>query len=240
MPLSTFKRYELKFLLTLDQQSAILPEIEKYMSPDKYCTDGRHYSIYNLYFDNDSDSVIQSSVRKPFFKEKLRLRSYLPSPNENDPVFIELKRKINKTVTKRRACLTYSEALDYIHNNKNLSSNNYIDNQVLREIDYFREIYNVYPKVFIRYDRRAYYGKEDSSLRLTFDKNIITRRENLLFNGDESGQRLIGENERLMEVKIAGGIPLWLTRTLEKNGIRQDSFSKYGNEYKAEVNNGNI
>ena len=76
MAISTFQRKEIKFLLSLEQYEALLPEIHKYMDPDKYCVDGREYGIYNIYYDTPDDYLIRESISKPFYKEKIRLRSY--------------------------------------------------------------------------------------------------------------------------------------------------------------------
>ena len=54
----------------------------------------REYSIYNLYFDTDSSSVIRHSVDHPYYKkEKLRLRSYRSPAGPEDRVFLEIKKQ---------------------------------------------------------------------------------------------------------------------------------------------------
>ena len=229
--LSTFKRYELKYTITAEQATELKKEIVKYMVPDAYCTDGRMYSIYNLYFDNDQDSVIRRSVEKPYFKEKLRLRSYYPSPEPDTPVYFEIKRKINKTVTKRRATVTYEQSKQFLTDYKAIELPKYIDTRVLREVEYFVKTYEVYPKVYIRYDRQAFFGKDDKEFRLTFDKNIHTRRYDLDFGHGDDGDLIIPENYRLMEVKISGALPLWLIHAMDELDIHQTSFSKYGKEF---------
>ena len=71
---SNFKRYELKYLLTLDQKQKILQAMAPYMQLDQF---GRS-EIRNLYFDTDSFRLIRRSLEKPVYKEKLRVRSYRP------------------------------------------------------------------------------------------------------------------------------------------------------------------
>lgn len=38
-----------------------------------------------------------------------------------------------------------------------------------------------------------------------------------------------------MEVKTSGALPLWLTSEFSRLGIRSQSFSKYGTEYKRRI-----
>lgn len=86
--------------------------------------------------------------------------------------------------------------------------------------------------MFIGYDREAFFGKEDGNFRLTFDENILWRDSDLSLCSEKYGERIISEGMALMEIKVAGGIPLWLTSFLTQNKIYKTSFSKYGNAYK--------
>ena len=85
MAISTFARKEIKFLLNIDQYHALLPKINEYMNSDEYCKNGQEYGIYNIYYDTPDDFLIRESLNKPYFKEKLRLRSYYsPALPENE------------------------------------------------------------------------------------------------------------------------------------------------------------
>lgn len=86
------------------------------MNPDKYCKNNNTYSIYNIYYDTKNNDVIRHSISKPYYKEKLRLRSYKVPTNLDKKVFLELKKKIKGIVSKRRLSLTLGEAYDFIYN----------------------------------------------------------------------------------------------------------------------------
>ncbi len=230
MAISTFRRYERKFLLPESKLQTVLDGISEYMVPDKYCIDGRYYTICNLYFDNECNDVIRHSVSKPYFKEKLRLRSY-DTPTDSDRVFLELKKKMAKLVTKRRAAMTMAEANDYIYNNIKPQTDKYLDKQVLCEIDYFREVNNVVPKVFIAYDRRAFFHKDNKDIRLTVDFNIITRRHDLDLRKGIYGDKLLPDGMYLMEIKVPDNLPMNIVRLLSENEIYPTRFSKYGKEF---------
>lgn len=208
------------------------------MNPDENCEDGDEYIIYNIYYDTDDDKIIRHSLSKPYYKEKLRLRSYnIPSPK--DTVFLELKKKIGGVVNKRRIVITLEEAYDLINKGKRPENCDYMTEQVLNEIEYFLKTNDVKPKAYISYRRKAFFGKEDRDFRVTFDTHIITRRDELALEKGCYGEELLKDGQHLMEVKILGAIPVWLTKIFAELKIYTSSFSKYGKEYKKYCSNEN-
>ena len=230
MAIKAFQRFEKKFILNKNQYKSLLPILYKYMNPDKYCKNGENYNIYSIYYDTEDNHVIRHSINKPYYKEKLRLRSYKAPINENDKVFLELKKKINGIVNKRRATLTLKEAERFLEFRERPESIDYLNNQVLDEIEYYLENNDVSPKVYISYSRNAFFGKNDSDFRVTFDSNILSRRDNLTLEIGGYGNEILSKNYYLMEVKILGAVPLWLSKTLSELEIYNTHFSKYGNE----------
>jgi len=114
MAITTFKRYEKKFMLNEAQYKAVMPGLMEYMRLDRNCKDGRDYTIYNIYYDTDNSSIIRQSLSKPYYKEKLRMRSYSVPTSPDSEVFLELKKKIGGIVNKRRAVLTLGEAYKFL------------------------------------------------------------------------------------------------------------------------------
>lgn len=221
-----FKRTEKKYLLTRDQYETVTRMIKRFMLADEYGLS----TICNLYFDTESFELARRSIDKPQYKEKLRLRSY-GVPTENDRVFLEIKKKYNGIVYKRRISMTLAEAENYIDNGVKPTK----DGQILKEIEYFMDYYKPSPVVYLAYDRIAYYGKEDKNVRVTFDMNIRYRDTDLSLGAGDYGDRLIDEDMYLMEIKIAGAMPLWLVNVLSELQIYPTSFSKYGSIYKSDL-----
>lgn len=153
-----FRRYEKKYLLTPAQQEFILHGARGYMKEDAY---GR-YTICNIYYDTEDYSLIRSSLDKPVYKEKLRVRSYgTPQPQED--VFVEIKKKVDGIVYKRRVKLAAGLAPRYLAGDLALSPGG----QISREIEWFQRFHRTQPRVFIGYDRMALAGTEQSGLRMT-------------------------------------------------------------------------
>lgn len=220
---AVFKRYELKFLLDLEQKQRILEAVEPYMALDQY---GRT-TIRNLYFDTDSYRLIRRSIEKPAYKEKLRLRSYC-RPDFDSPVFVELKKKYRSVVYKRRLSMPQAQAIDWLSG----PDRHEPETQISREIDYFRQFYQTLkPVVFLSYEREAYDCRDGSDFRVTFDDCILCRETELSLDSDIYGLPILDEGKVLMELKCSGGIPLWMVQVLTREKIYKTSFSKYGNAY---------
>lgn len=218
----TFKRYELKFLVTGEQKEKLIKLIDDHMVSDKH---GRS-TISNIYYDRDDYLLIRRSLNKDIYKEKLRLRSY-GRPNENSKVFLEIKKKYKGIVYKRRISMTEEEACRFLEGKYMPEST-----QIEREIEYFRNVYKpLAPKMYISYEREAYFGKEDPDFRLTFDENILWRNTDLNLCGENYGNELLTPGLSVMEIKVRTGIPLWLTKFLTTEKIYKTSFSKYGRAY---------
>ena len=238
--INSFERREKKFLITEEQFSNLLPKIIEHMNYDKYCIDGSKYLIRNIYLDTKDNHLIRLSTSKPKFKEKIRIRKYGKWNDDKDEYFLEIKRKINKIVVKRRVKLTRYELDNFLNKGIIPNKSKFVNHQIIKEIEYFLKLYKVENKVFIYYERLAFFDKEDKNFRISFDSNIKTRRNNFDFDNDEYEQSLIGEDHYLMEVKITKSFPLWFAKELSKNNIYSQSFSKYGTEYKNTVLEGDL
>ena len=223
MAQTVFKRYEKKYMLTVEQKEKILQAMQEYMELDKY---GRT-EIRNIYFDTDSYRLIRRSIDKPTYKEKLRIRSY-GRATEDSRVFVELKKKYDGVVYKRRIGLPCSNAMGWATGATPCP----VDTQIAREIEYFLKYYGTLrPAAFLSYEREAYYEKNGGSFRITFDDTILFRTSDMSLTSDAYGESLLDEGSVLMEIKCSGGIPLWLVKVLSEEKIYKTSFSKYGTGY---------
>ena len=227
---NTFCRREKKLLLPASSLSPLRDQLFSHMEADPNNCDGKPYSICNLYFDDDSDSVIRNSIEKPFFKEKLRMRSY-GTPTEQSSVFLEIKRKCDRVGTKRRVTMLLRDANRYLDTGEKPSYLSPVEQQVLREIDFYRSSHPVYPKVYIGYLRYAYYDRTDHGFRVTFDTDIMTRRHDLSLESGCYGTPLLPPEMILMEVKFLGAVPRWFASFMSRNHLYFGSYSKYGREF---------
>ncbi|MBO9128811.1 polyphosphate polymerase domain-containing protein [Bacillus sp. 165] len=237
MAIEVFNRYENKYLLDDQAYQRFYNDLQDFMELDDYNKQHEFYSISNLYFDTPNDELIRTSLSKPKYKEKLRLRAY-GVPGEEAKVYLELKKKVCGLVNKRRTGMKLREAYEFVRTGIVPDYKSYMNKQVIEEIKYVLGRYELVPKVYLAYERKAMFSKESRDLRITFDTNIRHRRNDLRLELGDHGERLMPTGQWLMEVKAEKTIPMWLSRLLSEHGLYRTSFSKYGNEYKKTVRSG--
>ncbi len=224
---TSFKRYELKYLLTNEQYLVLCKHMAAYMKLDKY---GRH-KISNIYFDTEDYKIIRHSIEKPKYKEKLRIRIY-GEPDDNANAFIELKKKYDGVVYKRRISIPQKEALAYMCHDVSTTSKT----QIQKEIDYFKSCYKTLkPKVYLAYEREAFWCIQDANFRITFDFNIKMRDCNISPYQSDNDIVITQNNVVILEVKTVQGLPFWFIDFLNKSNLYSTSFSKYGTAYKTHI-----
>lgn len=234
MAKEVFNRFEHKYLLDEDTYEKITKVMEEHMVPDSYNIGRKPYTIANVYYDTSDDYIIRKSLSKPVYKEKIRLRSY-GVPDMNTKVFFEIKKKYKGIVNKRRTKILLSDAYDFAESGEAKNISSYMNPQVMSEITYFFGRFKLYPKLYLAYDRIAYFEEGNPDLRISFDKNIRSRRYDVALEKGDYGEPVLPHGIYLMEVKTSLAKPLWLTEALTELGLSRVSFSKYGTEFKNNI-----
>lgn len=222
MAKTVFERTEKKYRLTAEQYETVLAGMLEHMRVDSY----GETTICSVYYDDHCDRMIRTSIQKPVYKEKIRLRAY-GIPDSDTTVYVELKKKFKGVVYKRRAGMKLAEAENYLAGGDPPGENT----QILREISWVRDFYKPVPRAYIAYDRIALECPESPRLRVTFDSNIRARSDDLSLACGDRGEPLLPEGERIMEIKVPGAMPLWMCDLLTRSHIYPASFSKYGTYY---------
>ena len=225
-PIAVMQRFELKYILNPAQEASLKRAMAERMHPDMFGLT----SIASLYYDTPDYRLVRSSMERPAFKEKMRLRSYgIATPSS--PVFLELKRKAHGIVYKRRVQST----IPLVQNFFDVGGDICAGSQINREIAYFRDYYrSLIPACLIIYDRDAYL-QPNGDLRLTIDYNPRYRLEHLDLTNSMDGVSLLPEGHAILEVKVQQAVPLWLSKILDEGQIRKTSFSKYGEAYRQQL-----
>jgi hypothetical protein len=218
-----FARVETKYLLTLSQAARVEESLVRegferlsFGSP----------TVQSLYYDTTDYALIRASLERPSYKEKLRLRAYGEAGHITN-TFLEIKKKYRGVVYKRRTPFPLPDAV------RALACRNFPESAgpVGREALWMAERYGLVPAAVIAYDRDAWFSG-DSSVRITFDRNLSFRDWEPDLNVPAENLPLIQSDLRLMEIKTEGVYPLWLTRLLREAGAERVHFSKYGLAYR--------
>ncbi len=221
-PVVVMKRYEMKYIVSREQEAFLRSRLEGHMQPDEFGLT----SIASLYYDTPDYRLVNASIEKPLFKEKMRLRSYGPATDDS-PVFLELKRKAYGIVYKRRVQTTIPLAEKFFAGYGDICAGG----QINREITYFRDLYgSLAPSCLIICERTAFFEPE-GDLRLTIDNAPRYRTNRLDLRASMDGIPLLPSGFSILEVKVQEAVPLWLSAILDEGKIYKNSFSKYGNAY---------
>lgn len=237
MAVEVFNRHENKYLISAELYDKMCGALSDYMELDAYNKRHETYSICNIYYDTDDNYLIRTSINKPRYKEKLRLRAY-GTPGGDSDVYVEIKKKVCGLVNKRRSALRLDEAYAFLNTAELPQARPAQNGQVLKEIKYMLEQHDLKPKLYLAYERRAYFNECGRDLRISFDTDVITRRDDLFLESGIYGERLLKDGQWIMEIKTEANVPVWLSRILSEYKIYPASFSKYGAEYKNRIING--
>jgi SPX domain protein involved in polyphosphate accumulation len=227
MSVNVFERKEVKYFLTWDKYEALVEKLSQYISEDKYF----NYKICNVYYDTKDYKLFGLSAQKPVYKEKLRLRSY-GTPGMNDNVFLEIKKKYDGIVYKRRITLPLKDAYNFIYNKGKKAED--ING---KEISVMLGRYDLLPQVYLSYDRYAYYWTDDPEIRITFDYNLKYRLRQVSLDKGDEGKPIIPEDYMILELKLLNAMPLPLAKALSELQIYPTSFSKVGKVYEEYIEN---
>lgn len=216
-----FARTEKKYLVDETTFNTLMQALALYTEKDIH----DRYTIANVYYDSPSFDLIRRSIEKPLYKEKFRVRSY-GVPKSEDTVFVEIKKKFDGVVYKRRETMSCEEAV--VFTEQGIPPRR---TQIMEELAYCLKLHKLLPQIYLAYDRTALYGKDDPLLRITFDDNVRYRFDALDLTVGDRGVQYPLDGCRIMEIKVNGAMPLWLTQILSELRIYPCSFSKYGRIY---------
>lgn len=229
-PIRKFNRFELKYLLSMEQTHELKQQIEAYMLPDQYAWDSGDYVISSLYYDSPDLQCYWEKIDGLKFRKKLRVRIYESEENitEDSMVFVEVKQRYDKTIQKRRVAIPYRDAMTLCDERHFPDEYDEKDRPVMEEVLGMIEERNLQPTLITSYFRRAYTGTDyDKGLRITFDTNIRYRINDLDLTSKQLGRYIVSPDRAILEIKTNEKVPYWLTEIIAQNNYRRVGISKY-------------
>lgn len=224
-----FNRFELKYILGLKQAWEFRSALQDYLVPDEHGGSSGRYPVASLYFDSPDLRCYQEKESGIKYRRKLRIRHY-PSPeafNDQTPVFLEIKQRVDRATQKRRVVMPYSAALR-LCNDREIPEHNPEDQAVIHEIYVFLWQYNLVPASIVRYDRQALIGtRYDIGVRVTFDREVCFQAHPLHLHEQQSSLPILGADRVVMEIKVNERIPTWLTGMIADHNLQLQRISKY-------------
>ena len=227
-------RYEYKYLVPLEKLEEFRYAISPFFRVDEYAEERKYqeYTVRSIYYDSAKLDDYCDKIEGLKIRKKIRIRAY----NEASPdnlVFLEVKRKYENHISKNRAPLLYANLEEVLTSgefqNLLLKKRGYIntDDDAAKFFFHFRNKTS-HPIVLVVYEREAYFSKFDSTLRITFDKNLRSFAFPTIDNiyEDENLKPAI-HGHFILEIKFYDGFPLWLQKILGGFNFQRRAISKY-------------
>ena len=217
-------RHELKYAVSYPDYLAIRNRIRKIMTTDPHASAEGLYRIRSIYFDNSDDKALREKTDGVAKREKFRIRYY-----NDDLSFITLekKMKINDLCLKCDAAISEDECRRILDNDLTWMRN---DGRGLVQELYAKMNYErLRPRVLVSYVREPYIYRP-GNVRITFDSSLRTSLYDRDFLTKEVSDISATDTPKdmLLEVKYDAFLPEIIQDMIQTEGIRQQSFSKYG------------
>ena len=224
-----FNRFELKYLVTLQQAAHFKSVLRSYLIPDENGNDNGSYMLSSLYYDSADLRCYWEKEYGLEHRRKLRIRHYETGGpfHEGTPVFVEIKQRLDRASLKRRVRLSYGDALR-LCNDRQIPEHAPEDKEVIEEIYAYTWQYNLLPTSIVRYRRQAFIGTMyDPGLRVTFDTELAFEVNQLHLHERPACLPILPANQVVMEIKVDNRLPYWLTDLIAAKNLQVVRISKY-------------
>lgn len=226
----TSQRFEMKYLIDEVKAEEIRAFLTTFMVPDDKARCGHAYTVSSLYLDSPSMRLFWSSNLGEKNRFKLRVRSYSDDPSQ--PVFCEIKRRMNGIILKKRAAIHreyLGEILRGVHPRPEMViipselDNLHLFSEEIRQID-------ARPCLHVRYQREAWMSLFGDPMRITFDSQLACLPvpetfDRVRLNGN--GWKRLDHFPVILELKFSDSYPPWLHEFVLRHGLFRDSCAKY-------------
>jgi SPX domain protein involved in polyphosphate accumulation len=223
-------RYERKYWIGDSVANQIRHWISTYMQHDPFShkAENNRYLISSLYFDNKDMFFYSQTKNAEKNRYKIRVRAY--GDSDNDPLFFEVKKKMDQIVRKDRVLINRAEGLSVLNNmslrdaSSDSVASHALNNFIKLTADSYAE-----PKLRVRYEREAFESRSFDPVRVTFDTGLQTASSP---NGEVSTQngdwvKVPALNKTILEVKYSGSPPPWIRQMLTEFKLVNESVPKY-------------
>lgn len=228
------ERYEIKYYFPNKLVPELQAQIAPYLELDPFSKEqpDYYYTIRSIYYDSPDLGFYYEKMDGLRIRKKLRVRVY-NEPLPNNPVFLEIKRRYGKVIYKERLKVNFDQVETICLSRKNPNGFGDFCNNGTRIIGkwlYNLAHLNLRPTELVTYQRMAYKGIMDETVRLTIDKKVRTRMYPALHEiYGEDDFTTITDDLNILELKFYGRMPQWLRTLSYKFDIRAQSISKYCN-----------
>ncbi|BDH67949.1 VTC domain-containing protein [Streptomyces sp. PLM4] len=227
--LHAFNRFELKYLVPVEQAAQIRDELAERMERDAHSPVGG-YGVWSLYYDTPQLRFYWEKIEGLKFRRKLRIRHYgdLDGVTDASPVCVEVKQRVNRVTQKRRITLPYGVARQ-LCDGRELVPHSVRERAFVEEVLELIVRLNLRPAAITGYQREALVGRDaDTGLRVTLDRRVRGRDRDFHFGTRTPENRFtIPPHLAVMEIKVNERTPYWITDLAARRNLNLVRVSKY-------------
>ncbi|MCP3975369.1 MAG: polyphosphate polymerase domain-containing protein [bacterium] len=227
--LRSFNRFELKYLIGRDQIGAVRSDLSNNLDPDPHSPDGA-YAVWSRYYDTADFKFYWEKIDGIRFRRKLRIRHYgdPTSISDEEPVFVEIKQRVNRVTQKRRVRLPYTAALALCDEHVLPELTQHAERVIAEEVLTLSSGLDLRATTIVGYRRQALVGRRtDGGLRITFDTLIRGRKTDLDLAAGVETPSIVSPQMVIVEVKVNERVPYWLTEKIARHNMQLVRISKY-------------
>jgi len=234
------ERYELKYHIPFELIEPISDFVRPYCYLDEYSAreENGFYIINNLYLDSPFYTFLNNRLEGAEKRFNMRIRTY--GMNPVPPYFFEIKYKTGDIIRKFRTKCKYENA-EEIFNCTNAVEKYGFKGRDAENMNLFQRLavtYNIEPKVFTQYSRKAWISDTDDYARVTFDIDLRCMEADSFILRPDLSKMVSYDYETIfqpgcntiLELKCyTSNVPAWIMDLVSTFHLKRSSFSKYTN-----------
>ncbi len=219
-------RHEYKYLVHNSAADELRRHVQLYTAPDAHAQSDGAYTVRGIYLDTSRGAMYESKKEGVRKRLKVRIRGY-GDVNGSSVVSLELKRKQGSTSWKSRAHAKLDDISLWLAGSADSLSFPEDEQAAANRFRFFCRRYSLKPAVLVVYEREAFVGVHDPTLRVTFDRNLRGRFTARLGRLGAEAPVPVYDNHFILEVKFDYHYPSWLKAKLAELGVQKKALSKY-------------
>jgi len=226
--LHAFNRYEIKYLMPVTSLPALRDQLDRRLDRDSHGADGA-YGVWSTYYDTRDLRFYWEKIEGLKFRRKLRIRHYGDrfAVDDDTPVFVEIKQRVNRVTQKRRVALPYRLARE-LCDGRVLVEHDEAQRAFLEEVLELISVLDLRPVVMTGYQREAFVGRDaETGLRVTMDHRVRGRDRDFDFAADAENRLIVPARLSVIEFKANERVPYWLTDLTARLNMSVVRVSKY-------------
>ena len=209
-------RLEYKYLVSTEYMARLRKRLSPFVEMDQHASRGgaTEYTVRSIYFDTLALDYYHQKEAGLKNRRKIRIRGY-GAQEEDSTVFLEIKRKDNMAIDKKRIPVRFDQ-LDKLFTTRDIehyTSGNGSHRKAVEDAQqffYHMFRYSLHPVILVTYDREAFYCKFDTSVRITFDKDLRSLAYPAIGNLFDEGKALYAmPGYFIVELKFNHRFPSW-------------------------------